>query len=217
MSASPRQRLIYLHGFNSSPQSTKARQMVDRVAALPDESRPRIDVPALPPRPEQAIAAVGALIERDGPEGLTLIGSSLGGYYATWLAERYAAAGVRAVLINPTTGPATDLRPYLGPQRNLYTGARYELTEEHLRQFLALRVGQITRPERYYLMVQTGDEVLDYRLAVAHYARAFQLVLGGGDHAFRHFERHIDSILQFAGIRTSARGRAGIPVPGEEP
>jgi predicted esterase YcpF (UPF0227 family) len=211
-------RLIYLHGFNSSPQSTKARQMVARVAALPALSRPCIDVPALPPHPERAIADVCALIERGGPEGLTLIGSSLGGYYATWLAERYTATGVRAVLINPTTGPAADLRPYLGPQRNLYTGAEYALTEDHLRQFLALQVKRITRPERYYLMVQSGDEVLDYRLAIAHYARAFQLVLGGGDHAFRDFERHIDSILQFAGIASSTRSmHAPPPPPGEEP
>jgi predicted esterase YcpF (UPF0227 family) len=193
-------RLIYLHGFNSSPQSVKARQLVARVEALPAAIRPSIDVPALPPRPAQAIAEVRALIERAGPAGLTLIGSSLGGYYATWLAEQYADSGVRAVLINPTTGPAADLRPYLGPQRNLYTGAEYELTEAHLREFLALKVDRLTRPDRYYLMVQTGDEVLDWRLGVAHYRGAFQLVLGGGDHAFQHFERHIDSILQFAGI-----------------
>lgn len=202
---SPVRRLIYLHGFNSSPQSTKARLLVARVndlaAALPAPSRPRIDVPALPPRPAQAMEDVCALIEREGADGLTLIGSSLGGYYATWLAERYARLSVRAVLINPTTGPATDLRPYLGIQRNLYTGVEYELTEDHLRQFVALKVDRITRPERYYLMLQTGDEVLDYRLAVAHYAGAFQLVLGGGDHAFQDFGRHIDSILQFAGVR----------------
>jgi len=210
-------RIVYLHGFNSAPQSTKARQVVARIAALPAEVRPRIDVPALPPRPEQAMTEVCALIERDGPSGLTLIGSSLGGYYATWLAERYAAAGVRAVLINPTTGPAADLRPYLGVQRNLYTGAEYVLTEEHLRQFLALKVERITRPERYYLMVQTGDEVLDYRLAVAHYAGAFQLVLGGGDHAFQDFGRHIDSILQFAGIETTSSATARQPLPGEPP
>lgn len=193
-------KLIYLHGLNSSPSSVKARQLVARVAALPEAIRPSLEVPALHHRPSDAMRAVRALIDRLGPEGLTLIGSSLGGYYATHLAERYAAAGVRAVLINPTTGPASDLRPYLGPQRNLYTGAEYVLDEQHLAEFLALKVERLTHPERYYLMVQTGDEVLDYRLAIAHYARSFQLVLGGGDHAFRDFERHLDSILQFAGI-----------------
>jgi len=192
--------LMYLHGFNSSPQSVKAREIVARVAALPESLRPQILVPELPPRPAQAMAEVCALVDRIGASALTLIGSSLGGYYATWLAERYTREGVRAVLINPTTGPATDLRPYLGPQRNLYNGATYTLTEAHLREFLDLKVDRITRPGRYYLMVQTGDEVLDYRLAIAHYAGAFQLVLGGGDHSFANFGRHIDSILQFAGI-----------------
>ena len=83
---------------------------------------------------------------------------------------------------------------------NLYTGAEYELTTAHLDEFLALRVTKLSDRGRYYLMVQTGDQVLDYRLAVAHYAGAWQLVLGGGDHAFADFERHLDSILQFAGI-----------------
>jgi predicted esterase YcpF (UPF0227 family) len=192
-------RLVYLHGFNSSPQSAKARAMVERVATLPPGSA-SIVVPELPPHPAQAVAQVRAIIESAELDGLTLIGSSLGGYYATWLGERYAASGVRVVAINPTTGPASDLRPYLGPQRNLYTGARYDLTEDHLREFRALAVTRITRAERFYLMVQSGDEVLDYRLAVSHYAGAHQLVLGGGDHAFQDFGRHIDSILQFAGI-----------------
>ena len=195
--------LIYLHGLNSSPQSQKARQLAARVAAMPESVRPALHIPALPHRPAAAMDLVTRLIDDTGTEGLTLIGSSLGGYYATWLAERYAAADVRAVLINPTTGPAEDLKPYAGMQTNLYTGETYELTAEHLREFLALKVERLTRPARYYLLAQTGDEVLDYRLAVAHYAGAHQLLLSGGDHAFENFERHIDSILQFAGVRLS--------------
>jgi predicted esterase YcpF (UPF0227 family) len=201
-------KLIYLHGFNSSPQSVKAQELMARVAALPAPIRPALHVPSLPHRPAQAMAMVMRLIDRIGADRLTLIGSSLGGYYATWLAERYAASDVRAVLINPTTGPATDLRPYFGPQRNLYTGEPYELTEEHLSEFLALKVDRLTRPERYYLLAQTGDELLDYRLAIAHYAGAYQLILGGGSHDFEEFGRHIDSILQFAGVR---------PLPAMEP
>ena len=203
--ADTKPKLIYLHGFNSSPQSNKARAMSAYVAALPDSIRPALHVPALPPRPARAMREVRQLIDRLGPRGLTLIGSSLGGYYATWLAEQYPASQVRAVLINPTTGPAVDLRPYLGTQRNLYTMEPYELTEQDLREFLALKVEQLTRPERYYLMVQTGDEVLDYRLAIARYAGGFQLVLGGGDHSFQNFGDHIDSILQFAGVLKRVR------------
>ena len=148
-------RLIYLHGLNSAPQSTKAQQLKQRVDALPEAVRPSLLIPALPHRPCAAMALVGHLIDTVGPKDLTLIGSSLGGYYATWLAEHYAADRVRAVVINPTTGPARDLRPYMGRQRNLYSGDEYDLTEDHLREFLALTVDRLTDPGRYYLMLQT--------------------------------------------------------------
>jgi hypothetical protein len=207
-------KLIYLHGFNSSPQSAKAQELMARVAELPAADRPLLLVPELPHRPAQAMALVTRLIDQIGTDGLTLIGSSLGGYYATYLAERHAAANVRAVLLNPTTGPAADLRPYFGPQRNLYTGELYELTEEHLREFLTLKVDRLTRPERYYLLARTGDELLDYRLAVAHYAGAYQLILGGGNHDFEDFGRHIDSILRFAGVPLA---RAPEPAPLTSP
>ena len=200
-------KLIYLHGLNSAPQSTKAQQLKRRVEALPESIRPSLLIPALPHRPSEAMTLVGHLIDTLGPTGLTLIGSSLGGYYATWLAEHYAVDRVRAVLINPTTGPAHDLRPYMGRQRNLYSGDEYDMTEDHLGEFLALKVDRLTDPELYYLMVQTGDEVLDYRLAIHHYAGAYQLVLGGGDHAFEHFDEHIDSLLAFAGIPVGDRHR----------
>src|SRR5262249_36249120 len=128
------------------------------------------------------------------PRGVTLVGSSLGGYYATFLAERF---GVRAVLVNPAVKPYEGLRAYLGPQRNLYTGGVYELTEKHLEELQALDVEQPTRMERYYLMVTTGDEVLDYRVAVRKYAGAKQLVVPGGDHGFSTFVEHMDSVLDF--------------------
>ena len=91
------------------------------------------------------------------------------------------------------------LRAYLGPQKNLYTGRAYELTQEHLDELRSLLVERPTRLERYYLMVTTGDEVLDYREAVAKYAGARQLVVQGSDHGFADFENHLDSVLEFAG------------------
>lgn len=189
-------RIIYLHGFNSSPQSTKARQLGDILAARGD--RDRYACPALPTSPEAAIAAVEAEIARDREAGgtITLVGSSLGGYYATFLAERH---GCRAVLINPAITPHIGLRAYLGPQQNLYTGDRYELTQEHLRQWEGLFVPVITA-SHYFLLVETGDEVLDYRTAVRRYAGARQTVVKGGDHAFQSFIRCAPEILGFAGF-----------------
>ena len=187
--------LLYVHGFNSSPASTKARQLQIRMEALGRGAE--FACPALPDRPAQAIELIEALIAPVPASRVTLVGSSLGGFYSTWLAEKH---GVQAVLVNPAITPHEGLRAYLGPQQNLYTGAAYELTERHLQELRALWVPRLTRLERYYLMVTTRDEVLDYRIAVARYAGAQQLVVQGSDHGFADFERHLDSVLAFAGV-----------------
>ena len=187
--------IVYLHGLNSSPGSIKARALGAAIAALSEAQRPQYFVPQLAHRPAQAMHAVRAWIESLDPAWLTLIGSSLGGYYATYLAELY---GVRAVLINPAVRPYENLVAYLGPQRNLYTGEQYELTREHFAELRAVKVDRITAPERYLLLVQTGDEILDWREAVAFYSGASQSVQGGGDHAFQNFEAQIPGILRFA-------------------
>jgi predicted esterase YcpF (UPF0227 family) len=196
----PGNRIAYLHGFNSSPASVKGRQLARAIAALPEGSRPDYFPPQLSPAPDEAIGTLRAWVERSSidPSSLTFIGSSLGGFYATWLAERYAA---KAVLVNPAIAPDTDLAPYVGRQRNLYTGEEYEFHAAYLDALAGLRVPRITRAERYFLLVQTGDEVLDYRAAVAFYAGAWQFVQGGGSHAFDDFETRIPAVLRFAGVR----------------
>ena len=189
--------LFYLHGFRSSSQSVKATRLRGAVAALDERIRPRLIVPDLPHRPAEAIALCLALADSERPEDTTLIGSSLGGYYATHLAERL---GVRAVLVNPTVRPYEDLRPYAGQQINMYSGESFVVDDRHFDELRVLKVARITRPSRYLLMVQTGDEVLDYGEAVAFYGGAYQLVQGGGDHSFAGFESQVPTILRFAGV-----------------
>lgn len=146
--------------------------------------------PALPPLAADAIRE----IEKLAPDARTcFLGSSLGGFYATYLAEKHDA---RAVLVNPAIDPHVGLRAYLGPQSNLHTGEPYELTETHLREWQNLYVPRIT-PRRYLLLVETGDEVLDYRRAVARYAGAEQVVVEGGDHSLQSFPRHLPRIVEF--------------------
>jgi predicted esterase YcpF (UPF0227 family) len=187
--------IVYLHGLNSSPQSAKARALGDAIGALPDSKRPAYFVPQLAHRPAAAMRELRAWIETHEPASIALVGSSLGGFYATHLAQRYR---LRAVLINPAVRPYENLVPYLGPQRNLYTGEDYELTREHFAELQALKVDKIARPDRYFLLVQTGDEILDWREAVAFYGGAWQFVQGAGDHAFRNFGEQIPTILRFA-------------------
>ncbi len=200
--------IVYLHGFRSSPASRKAAQLVAAVAALPAAVRPQLWVPELTHDPAAAIAGVVAWVERNAdPTRLAFVGSSLGGYYATHLAERFAA---RAVLINPAVRAFDDLAPWLGTQTNLYTGEAFEVTHAHFDELRALHVPRITRPDRYFLLVETGDEVLDYREAVSRYAGAWQYVRGGGDHTFTVFAEQLPAILRFAGVG-DVPGAAGLP------
>jgi hypothetical protein len=188
--------IIYLHGFRSSPRSAKAQAMVRAVAALPGDRRPKLVVPDLGHAPSLAIAKVMDIVARERPANapLAFVGSSLGGYYATYLAEHY---GARAALINPAVRPYDDLAPYLGTQTNMYTGEAFEVTQAHFDELRALAVPRVTRPERYFLLVQSGDEVLAWRESVAHYGGAWQFVQGGGDHAFQGFDAQAPAILRF--------------------
>lgn len=186
--------ILYLHGFNSSPASRKARELGAHLAARGLGAQ--FACPALPHHPADAIATIEAEMRRHAGEPITFLGSSLGGFYATHLAEKHA---LRAVLVNPAVYPERDLARYLGGQQNLYTGDRYELTPRHLRELESLVVARVT-PERYLLLVETGDEVLDYREAVARYAGARQVVIDGGDHTLRSFRDHFPLIGEFAGI-----------------
>jgi predicted esterase YcpF (UPF0227 family) len=186
--------IVYLHGFNSSPQSGKAQYLKQHLDARGRGTD--FVCPQLPHWPDLALAVVEAEIARHPKEKITLAGSSLGGFYATWLAEKHK---LRAVLINPAIDPHVGLRAYLGPQHPFHGGEPYELTEEHLRQWKELLVIKV-RPERYLLLVETGDEVLDYRAAVRKYRGAKQVVVQGGDHSLASFPEQVPLILEFAGM-----------------
>lgn len=186
--------LIYLHGFNSSPQSHKS-QLMKRYM---DERGlgHRYACPALPNLPGEAMRLVEAELARHDPRKVTLLGSSLGGFYATWLAEK---RGCRAVLIQPAVFPHIGLEAYLGPQKNLHTGEPYELTRAHLEGWRELYLETVD-PERYLLLLETGDEVLDWRQAARKYEGARMAVRDGGDHSLQSFPEHLPRILAFAGI-----------------
>jgi len=184
---------VYLHGFVSSPQSRKAQMLGDYVRNCVAGVEYR--VPELHHRPsramEQALAACSGVARGD----LTLVGSSLGGFYATVAAERL---GCRAALLNPAVHPHLHFDKYQGAQRNLYTGEEFVLERSHVEDLRELDVEAITRPQRYRLFVETGDEVLDYRDAVAYYRGALHTVVRGGDHALVSFPEHVPGIVDWA-------------------
>jgi predicted esterase YcpF (UPF0227 family) len=155
----------------------------------------RYEVPELHHRPARALEQVAALCAGIPAGDLTFVGSSLGGFYATVMAERL---GCRAALINPAVHPHRHFERYLGPQKNLYTGEEFVLTREHVDELLEADPPAISRPQRYWLFVETGDEVLDYREAVDYYAGALQEVIRGGDHSLVSFPEYLPEIVAWA-------------------
>ncbi|MDP2254545.1 MAG: YqiA/YcfP family alpha/beta fold hydrolase [Polaromonas sp.] len=185
--------LLYLHGFRSSPQSIKARQVAARVQA----QHPGVAwwCPQLPPSPREAMDLVMQGIADWPRDAMAVAGSSLGGFYATWVAEH---TGCKAVLLNPAVDPARDLAKYIGEQTSWHDPQeRFFFKPEFIGELQALDAGPLTEPQRYFAVIAKGDEVLDWREMTGRYADARIKLLEGGDHALSDFDTHIDEVLAF--------------------
>lgn len=184
--------LIYLHGFRSSPASFKARclQQYFEQRGAPE----RFICPQLPPSPQAAFELVHQITQAAGADRYAVVGSSLGGFYATALAE---ATGCRAVLLNPAVWPARDLAQYIGEQTAWHSADRFFFRPGFIEELQTLTVENITQPERYFLLAATGDEVLDWREMTARYAGATQCVIEGSDHGLSDFEDYLERVVDF--------------------
>ncbi|MEY4491272.1 MAG: hypothetical protein RLY41_1078 [Pseudomonadota bacterium] len=192
--------VVYLHGFRSSPQSTKAQQMARVMAA--QFSHITWWCPQLPPSPQAAAALItqGTL---DWPsDHMAVVGSSLGGFYANWLA---AQRDCKAVLLNPAIDPARDLAKYIGEQTAWHDPAeRFFFAPEFVDELRALEVGPLPHPAHVWALIAKGDEVLDWREMTARYPGATQVVLEGGDHALSDFETYLPQVLEFLNLQPAA-------------
>ena len=189
----PPTHLLYLHGFRSSPLSFKAQ----RLQRWLREQRPDVQwwCPQLPPSPRDAMALVHDRIRNWPAATSAVLGSSLGGFYATAVAE---ATGWPAVLINPTVDPARDLAAYVGELMAFHNPQdRYFFRAEYTAELHALAVPAITRPERYMPIIAKGDEVLSWREMSARYAGTPMRLIDGSDHALSDFEDHLPHLLKF--------------------
>lgn len=184
--------ILYLHGFRSSPHSYKARLIAERMQALGRNDE--YLCPRLPASPREAVKLACELVSKYQANDVAVIGSSLGGYYATWIAERM---GCRAVLLNPAVKPPRDLEKYVGVTTAYHSDEPFEFKHAYIEELKALAVDRITQPERYFLIAATGDEVLDWREMVAHYPGARHLVIQGSDHGISDFGQYVEQVLAF--------------------
>jgi predicted esterase YcpF (UPF0227 family) len=195
----PTTHVLYLHGFRSSPQSTKARQ----VASVMATQFPHITwwCPQLPPSPKAAAALIAAGTATWPAQSMAVMGSSLGGFYATWLANQ---RGCKAVLLNPAIHPARDLTKYIGEQTAWHDPAeRFYFAPEFVDELRTLEVGPLPHPERAWALIAKGDEVLDWREMTARYPDSTQVVIEGGDHAISNFGTYLPLVLAFLDLQAA--------------
>lgn len=190
--------ILYLHGFRSSPSSTKAQMLAKEMTeqGLADAWY----CPQLPAGPQEAIdlcnnlisSAVGTSSNRDCAP--VIIGSSLGGFYAQYLAQKWAC---RAVLLNPVIDAARDLAAHTGKQTHYHSHEPFEFHDHYLQELAALNVGRPAQLENFFLMTTTGDEVLDWKEMMAWYAGCPSRIISGSDHGIHDFARWMPEIISF--------------------
>ncbi len=191
----PVTQLLYLHGFRSSPSSTKAQVM----AAWVQQHQPDLTwwCPQLPPSPREAMQMLFDGIAHWPAAQTAVIGSSLGGFYASALAERI---GCRAVLLNPAIKPARDLVKYIGETTAWHSNARFSFRPEFIDELRAMAPGEVTRPERYFAVIAKGDEVLSWVEMNTRYRACKVKLLEASDHALSDFDAHVPEVLAFLGL-----------------
>jgi uncharacterized protein len=195
----PATHLLYLHGFRSSPASTKAQRMARHVAERAAQGRQITwACPQLPPSPREAWALMQKVVQHWPAETTAIVGSSLGGFYATALAQDL---GCRAAFINPAVAPARDLARYIGEQSSFHDPEdRFFFQPAFIEEFKALAPYPVQPPAHWWLLVAQGDEVLNWQEMVAAYPGCAMKVLPGSDHAVSDFEDHLPALVQALGL-----------------
>lgn len=184
--------LIYLHGFLSSPQSEKARQTLSHCQQ--NGMGDQIVIPAMSHGPRQTASQIEQIIRQHSGRRMVLMGSSLGGFYASYFSEKY---GFPAALINPAVRPFELWESHLGEQRNFYTDEVHLVTEDHIQELLELDVNPLKNPQNFMLLLQTGDETLDYRQAAEKFAESCCIIRQNGSHSYENFEAELPLIFDF--------------------
>jgi uncharacterized protein len=187
--------VVYLHGFRSSPNSTKAVMTGEAVRALSSAHHSyEWYCPQLLASPKASLEMVTKYIDQTKFDRIVIVGSSLGGFYTNYLAEKYHCKGIT---LNPAVYAARELEPHVGMMTAYDSEEPFDFKAEYIDELRALQVDPITDPERYFLIAAKGDELLDWKEMVAFYPGAKQLILEGGDHGISDYANHLSAVVDF--------------------
>ena len=178
--------ILYLHGFASCGDSTKTRLLKTYFG------EEEVLSPDLPLDPGEAVRFIQKTIIAHNVD--MIIGSSMGGFYASYFCEKY---GIKTVLINPSTEPYITLEPYIGTNKYWCSGETFEWKKSYLQELKRQRIGRVKIPSNYLLLLQKGDEVLDYTKALHKYEGARLSLEEGGNHRFENLNDHLEMIRRF--------------------
>ena len=188
--------VVYLHGFRSSPRSSKARMTGDAIAHRVEQGA-TIEwyCPQLHASPQESMDMVRRHIDASKADRLSVIGSSLGGFYTNYLAEQY---GCKGIALNPAVRAGRELEPHVGMMTAYDSEEPFDFRAEYIDELNRMQVESITLPERYLLLAATGDELLDWREMAAFYPGAQQIIIQGSDHGIHNYSEYLDSVVGFA-------------------
>jgi predicted esterase YcpF (UPF0227 family) len=187
--------VVYLHGFRSSPNSTKAVMTGEAVRALSTKDHSyEWYCPQLLASPKESLKMVVRRIDQAKVDRTVIVGSSLGGFYTNYLAEKYQCKGI---VLNPAVYAARELEPHVGMMTAYDSEEPFDFKAEYIDELRAIQVDSITDPERYFLIAAKGDELLDWKEMVAFYPGAKQLILEGSDHGISDYVNHLPAVIDF--------------------
>lgn len=187
--------LVYLHGFRSSPRSSKAVMTREAISALSSKDHTyEWYCPQLLASPKQSIDMVTSYIDQSDADSVIIMGSSLGGFYTNYLAEKYQCKGI---VLNPAVFAARELEPHIGMMTAYDSDEPFDFKAEYIGELRAFQVEKICEPQKYFLIAAKGDELLDWKEMVAFYSGAKQLVLEGSDHGIADYANHLPTVLDF--------------------
>lgn len=187
--------LVYLHGFRSSPNSSKAVMTKEAVRAISSINHSyEWYCPQLLASPKESMDMVTQYVDQTSADHIVIIGSSLGGFYTNYLAEKYQCKGIA---LNPAVYAARELEPHVGMMTAYDSDEPFDFKAEYINELRTLQVEKITDPKRYFLIAAKGDELLDWKEMVVFYSGARQLVLEGSDHGIADYANHLPAVIDF--------------------